>query len=205
MLKNVSVCNWNGWNCAFLIVARSRGQCVYLQSGRLTGRVCSEMEYDCKVRIVPARTVAGHVSASVGEACRSCPRYGRRWGCPPLRAEDTEAAAGSGIVVLIGLEVPSTTDLRRLRAAVESVLLYYERRTGGRMAALAGDCPYCPAGEECARAGGNVCRRPECVRPSLEALGVDVAGLVRDVFGRDLVWGGDTVFIVGALFLPDEP
>lgn len=162
------------------------------------------MEYSCVVRTVPGAVVRRYVSGAVAESCRACSRYGRRWGCPPLGASDCEGAMCCGSAVIIGIDVAATADLRELRAVVEPVLLEYERITGGRMTAPAGDCPYCGPGESCARESGKRCRRPDCVRPSLEALGIDVAGLVREVFSRELSWGSDRLFIVAALFVPGD-
>jgi len=100
--------------------------------------------------------------------------------------------------------VDAGADLSELRRRGEAVLLRYERATGGRMAALPGGCPYC-GGAECTRRAGEPCRHPESVRPSLEAMGVDVCALAA-ALGRPMEWGGRELTMVAALGFdgPDE-
>lgn len=132
-------------------------------------------------------------------ACRACPRFNRRWGCPPF--EDASAAVYAyPKVILVGIEVDAGVNLRELRLCVESELLRFERAWNGRYVALPGDCPYCASEADCARLMGVPCRHSDAVRPSLEALGVDVQRLVGDAFGRRIEWGTDVLFLVAGLF-----
>ena len=52
---------------------------------------------------------------------------------------------------------------------------------------------------------GTRCRHPEAVRPSLEAMGVDVCALA-EALGYPMVWGAPTLTLVAALGFdgPDE-
>ncbi len=139
-------------------------------------------------------------NAAVARACRSCPRFGRRWGCPP---HDGTAAIGYRsyrMAMLIGIDTPPTFDLRRLRAAVEPMLAKHERRLDGRMTALPGECPYCPTEDDCTRLHENPCRHPGLVRPSLEALGIDVCALSQETLGREITWDGGRMLLVCAMF-----
>lgn len=133
------------------------------------------------------------------EACQACPRYGRRWGCPPFLKKDMGCERFENLA-LMGLDVDSAVDLRLLRATVEPVFLSFERRWSGRAAALPGDCPYCRCGTECTRLSGSGCRHAEFIRPSLEALGINVVKLINNVFGHQVAWRSDRVFLVGGVF-----
>ena len=53
---------------------------------------------------------------------------------------------------------------------------------------FAGTCLLCPP-EHCTRRENLPCRHPESIRPSLEALGFDVARTTSGLFGIDLQWG----------------
>ena len=62
---------------------------------------------------------------------------------------------------------------------------------GGAPAArafFAGTCLLCPP-EHCTRRENLPCRHPESIRPSLEALGLDVARTTSGLFGIELQWG----------------
>ena len=62
---------------------------------------------------------------------------------------------------------------------------------GGTPAAgafFAGTCLLCPP-EHCTRRKNLPCRHPESIRPSLEALGLDIARTTSGLFGIDLQWG----------------
>ncbi len=161
------------------------------------------METDCKVM---AGEVLGRFvdRGRCEELCRLCPRYGARWGCPPLDDADCGLLSMPRVAVAVVSGVDADADLRALRAAGEAVMLRYERATGGRAAALPGDCPYC-GGEECARVAGRRCRHEESVRPSLEAMGVDVCALSASL-GYPMEWGGRALTLVAALGFdgPDE-
>ena len=56
-----------------------------------------------------------------------------------------------------------------------------------RLAFFAGSCAKCPI-VPCPRGAKKKCPRPEFLRPSLEAYGFDVAGIIREFFGKELEW-----------------
>lgn len=136
----------------------------------------------------------------IAEYCRSCPNYGRSWGCPPFEFRVEEYLAGYDSVLLVATKItPQTRDLpitdataliRPERIRLERRLLEMERLHNGRSFAYVGTCLYCPAGT-CTRPDGKPCRHPEWVWPSLEACGFDIARTTSELFGLELKWGTD--------------
>lgn len=132
--------------------------------------------------------------------CRTCPNYGRSWGCPPFDFDVEEYLTRYSRALLIATKiVPEQGGLpiaeaKRLihpeRQRLERRLLEMERRYGGRSFAYVGSCLYCPDGT-CTRPEGNPCRHPELVRPSLEACGFDIGRTTSELFGIELKWGAD--------------
>ena len=97
--------------------------------------------------------------------CRECSRYGNCWACPPYDRE---------------------------RERLDRMLLKMEREAAvpahTARAFFAGTCLLCPP-EHCTRREGRPCRHPESIRPSLEALGFDIARTAADIFHTPLQWG----------------
>lgn len=134
----------------------------------------------------------------IGGYCRSCPQYGRNWGCPPFDFDVTKYLEHYSTALIVatrirplkaGLPLSEARALiRPERQRLERHLLDMEQRYGGRSFAYAGSCLYCPEGT-CTRPSGAACRHPEWVRPSLEACGFDLGPMVEELFGFGLQWG----------------
>lgn len=134
----------------------------------------------------------------IGAYCRSCPNYGRSWGCPPFGFSVEEYLAGYDSVLLVATKITprirnlpiaeAAAMIRPERIRLESRLLGMERLYGGRSFAYVGSCLYCPEGA-CTRPDGKPCRHPEWVRPSLEACGFDIGRTTSELFGLELKWG----------------
>lgn len=134
----------------------------------------------------------------IGGYCRTCPEYGRSWGCPPLGFDVEACLEGYASALLVATRItPSESGIplseaQRLilpeRRRLEGRLLEMERLYGGRSFAYVGTCLHCPEGT-CTRPDGKPCRHPELVRPSLEACGFDLARTTSELFGIELKWG----------------
>lgn len=145
--------------------------------------------------------------------CRACPAFGTSWVCPPLGPGCEELLQGRERVLVRAVKItPARKGLPqslgpRLMAAerpgLERTLLELERSTGGRALIGIGPCTLCAGG--CARPLGQPCRRPDRVRPSLEAMGFDVGRTLADLAATPLLWGRDGLLpdylvIAGAVF-----
>ena len=102
-------------------------------------------------------------AARIGGYCRSCPRYGATWACPPFEFEVESLFEGRTTALIIAT---------RITPAEAGV----------------GECFACP-GEPCTRPEGLPCRHPERVRPSLEACGFDLERTASELFGIEMRWG----------------
>lgn len=121
-----------------------------------------------------------HVDTAMCEtACRACPEYGRRWGCPPHSADLLAKISTYKYITLVSVTTAAPAD--DVRKILEPAVICAETTTGGYAAAFAGKCPYCHA--ECSRISGRPCRHPDMLRPSLEAIGFNVFGLVGEMQG----------------------
>ena len=135
--------------------------------------------------------------------CRECSRYGNCWACPPYDFDETALPEGYAAISLLATVItpsegvtltPETADpiIRRERERLDRMLLKMEREAAvpahTARAFFAGTCLLCTP-EHCTRREGRPCRHPESIRPSLEALGFDVARTTSGLFGIDLQWG----------------
>lgn len=132
--------------------------------------------------------------------CQQCPNYGRRWGCPPFDHNTLNDLLPFEKVMIIGLKltpqdskmpIDAVYDLMRPELnRLNKRLLDLEKQSAGMAFGFVGKCPHCP-GMTCARIGGEPCRHPELVRPSLEAYGFNVAKTASDVLHIDMQWSND--------------
>lgn len=138
----------------------------------------------------------------VREYCRDCDRYGNCWACPPYDFDETALLDRFTDISLLATVItpsegvllsPETADrfIRFERQRLDCLLLRMERdaEVPGRTARVffAGTCLLCPP-EQCTRREGLPCRHQESIRPSLEALGFDIARTAADIFNTPLQW-----------------
>ena len=142
--------------------------------------------------------------------CRECMNFGRKWSCPPFGDEGPLAGFSMedySMIKLLLAEVPSEGSwagdgFSKAREKVDALIFEMERSTVGAYALLPGTCLLC---KTCGKSSG-VCHFPSKVRPSLEALGFDVAKTMSELFGAELEWAKDGAApkqyrLVGALLL----
>lgn len=133
--------------------------------------------------------------------CHGCGRYGKCWACPPYDFAEDEYLGQFTTISLLATKItpsegvaltPETAEriLNRERQRLDRMLLGME---GNARAFFAGTCILCPP-EKCTRREGLPCRHPESIRPSLEALGFDIARTASELFGIPLQWGSPGTF-----------
>lgn len=150
-------------------------------------------------RITSAGLLAGYRRPSEFLArCRECPSFAATWQCPPLAADPLEKPFTEAVVVTVEVcldeaercSLAATDVMSRASALLGEELARRARETGGRTLCGIGPCRIC-APQPCTRPEGRPCRHPKLVSPSLEACGIDVVALVRDLHGICMQWGAD--------------
>ncbi|WP_316669346.1 DUF2284 domain-containing protein [uncultured Propionibacterium sp.] len=156
--------------------------------------------------------------------CRDCPAYGRTWACPEFDFDPlavwrsrrwfhviTRTIAFTGERPGEGLgpdELRSrvmalfTAEKRRLRHRVVVLRASHP----GSIPLLAGACELC---ERCSRLDGRSCVHPGQLIHSIESIGGDVVGLVRELFGIEMGWSDGShlpdAYHLTVGLLSDEP
>ena len=93
--------------------------------------------------------------------------------------------------MLLGMEQDIEAQAKRTTLRNPQTAMPSRANAGGAPATsafFAGTCLLCPP-EHCTRRENRPCRHPESIRPSLEALGFDVARTTSGLFGIELQWG----------------
>ena len=135
--------------------------------------------------------------------CSECDRYGNCWACPPYDFDETALPDRFTDISLLATVItpsegvllsPASADLfiRFARLRLDCLLLRMERdaEVPGRTARafFAGTCLLFPPAHfprlEC-----RPFHPPESIRPSLEAMGFDIARTAADIFHTPLQWG----------------
>lgn len=138
--------------------------------------------------------------------CQSCKNYGKLWSCPPFERSPLSDLSEFKNVTFVLLRVSPATNSAYLqgRSLLDGRLLEMEQAKEGSIAFFGGSCQICIQ-SKCAREEGGECRFPDRSRLSLEVLGVDVARVLKELFGVNLTWNegeseGDAYSLLGALF-----
>ncbi|NJE42325.1 DUF2284 domain-containing protein [Thermococcus sp. GR6] len=125
--------------------------------------------------------------------CRACPMYGKRPSCPPHVPDWREAkdwVSSFRQALIIKFEI----DYNNFEAEKRKALLYLLKREEelfkeGKMYAMAlfpGSCNLC---DDCPFERGEPCRVPTKVRPSVDAIGIEISRLVEIDFSESVLYG----------------
>ncbi len=138
--------------------------------------------------------------------CRECPHYGELWSCPPLPFDADTFLASYAWANLLCAQI--RLDEETIRAAdteekikatgweivskakldIEERMKILETRMPGSRSLSSGGCGLC---ETCARKENLPCRKPEEMRYSMDAFGLDLTTITKDVFHIDILWCRD--------------
>ncbi|NPA47678.1 MAG: DUF2284 domain-containing protein [Thermococci archaeon] len=125
--------------------------------------------------------------------CMACPMYGRRPGCPPSAPRWQEArewVRSFKRALIVKFEV----DMDRFEEEKREVLLWLLNREArlfreGHVYAFAlfpGSCNLC---DPCPYEVEGRCRMPDKVRPSLDAVGIELTSVVELDFSENVLYG----------------
>ena len=150
--------------------------------------------------VTPVSKVPVNVALTI-EACRrGCRLYGRNGGCPPF-APGFHEIPGKELLILYAKLLTRHFPPRVLSGPYYSRWVFIEtfmaplmNRVGSILASSIGGC-FLSSGncrscrpKRCAVKDGHPCRNPHARTFSLEATGVLVSEMIKDVFGFDLQW-----------------
>jgi predicted metal-binding protein len=156
-----------------------------------------EIKY--KANIVPVSEIPYY--PEIRELCVGCPNYGKKLSCPPIAKEFPTISRNYSHMLVLAFIVDVEQEMNQrikksffysyLRALdwitsrlIEKTARNLEKELNG-YALLEGACKLCV---HCNYKKEGLCKRPRDVRPSLEATGVDVSGLVRGVLNHTIQW-----------------
>ncbi len=140
------------------------------------------------------------------EYCKQCHKYNSRWSCPPLNFSVNKYLAPYTYIYLIGIQYFYDTDTiaavnttekvnsfsiktaKSLKKQFSEILLDAEKIFPQTISISAGGCDFCC---RCSRTKNEPCRKPEKMRYSLDAFGIDLSKVTQDILNIKLLWNSD--------------
>ena len=127
--------------------------------------------------------------------CLECGRYGKCWACPPFNFDEGQYLRQFTTISLLATKITPSEGVTLTQETMDRIISLERQRLdkmllgmeGNARAFFAGTCLLCPP-EQCTRRKGLPCRHQESIRPSLEALGFDIARTAADIFNTPLQW-----------------
>lgn len=129
-----------------------------------------------------------------------CPNYNKKWACPPLSPTYSNVSEEYSTIILLLLHCNLSqfnhvkTEYMKIKASnsilkssSDRFMRFLEKRYSGVMLSN-GSCRLC---NPCNRKKGLECKRPQEVRYSLEALGLNVGAISKEYFNHKLLWYSD--------------
>lgn len=126
-----------------------------------------------------------------------CPNYNNKWCCPPFSPTYSKIAEEYSNVILMLLycdlsqfnyikaeymKVKASNAI--LKSKADKITRFLEKETSGVMMSN-GSCKLC---KPCNKKKNLSCKRPMDMRYSLEALGLDVGAVSKEIFNHELLW-----------------
>ncbi len=157
--------------------------------------------------------------------CKVCPRYGASWACPPFNRLSQIDFSPFREVAFIGIQTFITDDYQQpthspqalqersegvmtdVRRLADPILFSTERDLAPARLFLPGSCHLCDD-SGCTRTAQLPCRHPQLMRPSLEAVGFNIALAAEELLHIHLHWPSDLrmppfLTLLAAFFLTD--
>jgi predicted metal-binding protein len=162
----------------------------------------SNILINVKAAVVDSRRLADYENKrKIEKLCEACPTYGRKWSCPPWSPSFSKYDLQEypyAALVLFWCDLDqfryTKTEYVRIRAAntimksrMDRFMRSLERRLDGVMISN-GNCRLC---NPCSKKKGQPCKRPEAMRYSMEALGLNVGRITADFLDHRLLWYKD--------------
>lgn len=126
--------------------------------------------------------------------CRDgCPHYNLSYTCPPNSPKFTEYTKDykSSLVIAMYMNVPKGKTINEvhpyLRRILSGLLVPLEKVLNGLLTD-GGRCIYC---EKCTYIDNLPCRFPEKLRFSMEAMGLDLDKVCKNVLNHSIIWNED--------------
>ena len=110
--------------------------------------------------------------------CLECGRYGKCWACPPFNFDEGQYLRQFTTISLLATKITPSEGVTLTQETMDRIISLERQRL---------DKMLCPP-EQCTRRKGLPCRHQESIRPSLEALGFDIARTAADIFNTPLQW-----------------
>ncbi len=138
--------------------------------------------------------------------CKHCPRYGKKWSCPPLSIDEEAFLGQYAWVYLVCSKIELDSELIKqkdtpekikamgweimsaVKLDVDAKLRQLEDKLPGSVSLSATACNLC---EECTRKDGGICRQPDKLRYAIDAFGFTIVELTKDLFNIDILWSSD--------------
>lgn len=192
-----------------------------VQTSFINSTPSAEISVRVKASVIESRRLTEYEDRKeIGKLCEACPAYGGKWSCPPYSPAFSGYALEEypyAALVLFWCDLDqfryTKTEYIRIRAAntimksrMDRLMRGLEQSAGGVMIAN-GNCRLC---NPCSKKKGEPCKKPERMRFSMEALGLNVGRITADVFGHELLWYKDKkapryLSAVACLLLKEKP
>lgn len=138
--------------------------------------------------------------------CMACKKYNTCWSCPPLNFDIDEYLHAYKYIYFWGIQIFYAKDIianvtekgkiwgismrttETVKKQVNDILLSVEKKIPDTLSLSSGGCSFC---RKCSRINNEVCCKPEKMRYSLDAFGIDLGGLSEDFLRIKLLWSKD--------------
>ena len=134
----------------------------------------------------------------IEKACKEgCVNYGKKWSCPPYSINFTTLSKkySKAILFVFSTDLKYYVDIKNkytalkaanvtLKVLIEKCVRSIEEQIDG-YSLLSGSCRLC---KKCACKTNEKCRKPEKMRFSMEASGLNVVELCEELIGFKLLW-----------------
>ncbi len=155
--------------------------------------MCEKQEHNVKISVVAVR-LKKRVSVSllfdyykpeeVLGYCKSCPKHGQIWACPPYEKDEAEFMKAYDEALIIGIQTKAFGPTKK---SLGRALIDLSERYPVEVL-IAGNCFLC---KPCTKVSGKPCAHPELMKYSLESLGFHVSDICENLLGVSLEWDTD--------------
>lgn len=140
--------------------------------------------------------------------CKECPSYDKKHSCPPFTDEVDNLLSKYNFINVIVAKIDYAEEeienhkgqdkawaytketLFPTKIFLHDHLVNFEKTLYEAYFTSMGSCVIC---DVCEKVDGNDCKYPDRMRVSLEALGYDITGMLKDLFDIDILWAKDSL------------